>query len=75
MIPILDLKEQYQTLKSEIAQAVSDVFEGGHYINGPNVKALEEEIAQYIGTEYAVGLNSGTDALHLALRRSGYRSR
>lgn len=68
MIPILDLKEQYRTLKDEIARAVSDVFEGGHYINGPNVKALEEEIARYVGTEYAVGLNSGTDALHLALR-------
>ncbi len=68
MIPILDLTEQYRTLKNEIDRAVMDVFEGGHYINGPNVKALEEEIAAYIGTEYAVGLNSGTDALHLALR-------
>ncbi len=68
MIPILDLREQYHELKSEIARAVEEVFEGGHFINGPNVQALEKEIAQYIGTEYAVGLNSGTDALHLALR-------
>ena len=68
MIPILDLTEQYQTLKAEIDKAVLDVFAGGHYINGPNVKALENEIAAYVGTEHAVGLNSGTDALHLALR-------
>ena len=68
MIPILDLTEQYRTLKADIDRAVGEVFEGGHYINGPNVKALETEIASYIGTAHAVGLNSGTDALHLALR-------
>jgi dTDP-4-amino-4,6-dideoxygalactose transaminase len=68
MIPILDLREQYHELKSEIARAVEEVFEGGHFINGPNVQALEGEIASYTGTQYAVGLNSGTDALHLALR-------
>ena len=68
MIPILDLTEQYRTLKSEIDRAVTEVFESGHYINGPNVKALEDEIAAYAGTQFAVGLNSGTDALHLALR-------
>ncbi|HET9029775.1 MAG TPA: DegT/DnrJ/EryC1/StrS family aminotransferase [Candidatus Aquilonibacter sp.] len=68
MIPILDLREQYHELKSEIARAVEDVFEGGHFINGPNVQALEKEIAAYVGTAHGVGLNSGTDALHLALR-------
>lgn len=49
-------------------RAVSDVFENGAFINGPNVKALEKEIAQYLGSEHGIGLNSGTDALHLALR-------
>jgi dTDP-4-amino-4,6-dideoxygalactose transaminase len=68
MIPILDLTEQYRTLKTQIDSAVQDVFAGGHFINGPNVKALEFEIAQYSGCEHAIGLNSGTDALHLALR-------
>jgi dTDP-4-amino-4,6-dideoxygalactose transaminase len=68
VIPILDLKDQYRALKEEIYGALDEVFEGGHFINGPNVKALESEIAQYVGTEYAIGLNSGTDALHLALR-------
>ena len=68
MIPILDLTEQYRTLKGEIDRAVTEVFEGGHYINGPNVQRLEDEIAAYVGTQFAVALNSGTDALHLALR-------
>lgn len=68
MIPILDLTEQYAQLKREIDAAVSEVFAGGHYINGPNVSALEKEIAAYTGAAHGVGLNSGTDALHLALR-------
>lgn len=68
MIPILDLKEQYHALREEMLRAVGDVFENGAFINGPNVKALEREVAVYLGAGYGVGLNSGTDALHLALR-------
>ena len=68
MIPILDLTEQYRALKREIDAAISGVLESGHYINGPNVNALEQEIAAFVGSDYAVALNSGTDALHLALR-------
>jgi dTDP-4-amino-4,6-dideoxygalactose transaminase len=49
-------------------RAVGDVFENGAFINGPNVKALEGEIARYVGSAHGIGLNSGTDALHLALR-------
>lgn len=68
MIPILDLRRQYHALKAEMAAAIDAVLEGGHFINGPNVAALEEEVASYTGTGFGVGLNSGTDALHLALR-------
>lgn len=68
MIPILDLKQQYAALKTQIDAAVADVFANGHFINGPNVKALEGEIAEYVGCAHGIGLNSGTDALHLALR-------
>jgi dTDP-4-amino-4,6-dideoxygalactose transaminase len=68
MIPILDLTRQYQTLKAQIDAAVGDVFADGHFINGPNVQAFEKELAQYVGTGFGVGVNSGTDALHLALR-------
>ncbi|HKU67075.1 MAG TPA: DegT/DnrJ/EryC1/StrS family aminotransferase [Candidatus Baltobacteraceae bacterium] len=68
MIPICDLKEQYRTLREQMMRAVDDVFSSGHFINGPNVKALESEVAGYVGAKHAVALNSGTDALHIALR-------
>ena len=68
MISILDLTEQYRALKGEIDAAVSDVFANGHFILGPNVRELENAIAGYTACTHAVGLNSGTDALYLALR-------
>nr|MDQ2736563.1 DegT/DnrJ/EryC1/StrS family aminotransferase [Pseudomonadota bacterium] len=68
MIPILDLKKQYLSLETELNDAVRSVLENGRFIMGPNVKLFENEIAAYIGTKHAVGVNSGTDALHLALR-------
>lgn len=68
MIPICDLKEQYRTLREQMLRAVDEVCSSGHFINGPNVKALEAEVAAYVGAPHAVALNSGTDALHLALR-------
>ena len=68
MIPILDSKRQYATIGAEVEKAVCDVLRSGSYILGPNAKALEQELADFIGCKYTVGLNSGTDALHLALR-------
>ena len=68
MIPILDSKRQYAKIGSEVEKAVCEVFRSGQYILGPNCKALEAELAKYIGCNYTVALNSGTDALHLALR-------
>lgn len=68
MIPIVDLKRQYKQTGAEIEKAVIDVLRSGAYILGPNTKALESEMASYVGTKHAIGLNSGTDALHLALR-------
>ena len=68
MIPILDSKRQYATIGSEVEKAVCEVLRSGSYILGPNTKALEQELADFIGCKYTVGLNSGTDALHLALR-------
>jgi dTDP-4-amino-4,6-dideoxygalactose transaminase len=66
-IPILDLQAQYRAHKDEIDAAILGVVESGHYILGPNVKALEGEIAAYVGCQHAVGVASGTDALQLAL--------
>jgi dTDP-4-amino-4,6-dideoxygalactose transaminase len=68
VIPILDLKEQYRSLREQMLRAIDEVLAGGSYINGPNVKALEQEVSSYLGSAHGVGLNSGTDALHLALR-------
>jgi dTDP-4-amino-4,6-dideoxygalactose transaminase len=70
-IPILDLKRQYAAIREEMDAAVLGVLAAGAYINGPNVQAFETELAAYCGTAYAVALNSGTDALHLALRALG----
>jgi dTDP-4-amino-4,6-dideoxygalactose transaminase len=71
MIPILDLVPQYRLLKADIDAAIQGVLESGSFIMGPNVGAFENEIAGYLGSQHAVSLNSGTDALHLALRALG----
>lgn len=68
MIQVCDLRAQYAALREEIDAAMRAVAASGHYILGPEVKALEAEIAAYCGCRFAVGVNSGTDALHLALR-------
>ncbi|OOG27167.1 erythromycin biosynthesis sensory transduction protein eryC1 [Thioalkalivibrio denitrificans] len=71
MIPMVDLKTQYHRLKHEIDTAVMDVLENTQFILGPNVKALEQETADYLGVPHAIGCASGTDALHLALAAAG----
>jgi len=68
MIPILDLKRQYAKIGNEIETAVLEVLRSGSYILGRNNKEFEEKFARFAGSEYSVALNSGTDALHLALR-------
>lgn len=67
-VPILNTKMQYESIGKELEKEVLDVMRSGSYILGKHNKAFEEEFAQYCETNYAVGLNSGTDALHLALR-------
>ncbi len=68
MIPVLDTKRQYAEIGKEIEKEVIEVLASGSYILGRHNKALQTEFSNYIGTKYSVGLNSGTDALHLALR-------
>jgi len=70
-IPLLDLVAQYHTIKEEMDQAVLGVIESGHFILGPNVSALEQEVAEYLGVKHAIGVASGTDALVIALRAAG----
>ena len=71
MIPFADLRAQYHSIKPEIDQAVLSVLESAHYVLGEQVNAFESEFASYCGTSEAIGVNSGTSALHLALLAAG----
>jgi len=66
-IPILDLRAQYKTIKKDINDAIKTVISETSFIGGIHVAELEKNIALFCGTKYAVALNSGTDALYLAL--------
>ena len=66
-VPLLDLTEQNQLLRSEIEAALGRVLDTNAFILGGEVKALEDELAAYCGTKYAIGCASGSDALLLAL--------
>ena len=66
-----DLPAQHRTIKSELVQAIDRVLESGDFILGEEVEAFERDFAAYIGTLYAVGVGSGTDALILSLRAIG----
>ncbi len=70
-VPMLDLNAQYQTIKGEVESAVNTVLSEQKFINGPQVKELETEVAKYTNTEHAVGCASGTDALLLSLMAAG----
>lgn len=59
---------QLHSHRAEIEQAIGRVLESGRYILGPELEALEQEFAAYIGTDHAIGVANGTDALELALR-------
>ena len=61
-IPFIDLDAQYNLLKIEIDEAIASVLDHGQYIMGPEVQKLEEELAEFVGVEYCVGVSSGTDA-------------
>jgi dTDP-4-amino-4,6-dideoxygalactose transaminase len=64
-------QRQYHNLKADIDKAISDVLESGAYVMGPALERFEVELAEYFGTKYAIGLNSGTDALWLPLLAMG----
>lgn len=67
-VPFLNLAAQHARLSDELLPVVQEVLARGHYILGPNVTALEQEIAQLVQVGHGVGVNSGSDALTLALR-------
>src|SRR5215472_18137329 len=67
-VPFVDLRAQYRTIETEINQAISKVIEETDFILGREVHLFEEEFAAFCDAHYAVGVDSGTSALELALR-------
>lgn len=66
-VPLLDLKAQYASIRPQVGRAIERVLESQYFILGPEVVALEEEVAAYSGCQYGIGVSSGTDALLAAL--------
>lgn len=71
MIPFVDLKTQYYSIKEEIDRAVAGVLESTSFVLGKEVTAFESEFAEHAGSSQAIAVNSGTSALHLALLAAG----
>jgi dTDP-4-amino-4,6-dideoxygalactose transaminase len=71
MILFVDLKAQHASIKNEINEAVARVFDNCEFVLGSEVEAFEDEFAAYCNADYAIGVNSGTSALHLALLAAG----
>jgi dTDP-4-amino-4,6-dideoxygalactose transaminase len=73
-VPLLDLKAQYRVMKAEILAAMEAVCDEQGFVLGPRVSAFEKAIAQYIGSRYAIGCASGSDALLLSLMAMGVKA-
>src|SRR5581483_5237819 len=71
MVPYLDLKAQYRSIKPQVDSAVLSVLESGQFVLGKEVQAFEESFAAYSRSKHCVAVNSGTSALHLALLAAG----
>ena len=66
-VPLIDLQAQYASIRDGVREAVDRVFQSQHFVMGPDVAALEAEVAGYCQTKQAIGCASGSDALLLAL--------
>lgn len=75
MVPMLDLKREYEFIKPDVDAALSRALEHQAWIMGPEVKELETRVAEYVGAKFALGCASGTDALVLALRALAHHRR
>lgn len=70
-IPLLDTRPEIESIWDELNEAVQRVMRSGQFIMGPDVKEFEKEVAEYMGAKYAIGCNSGTDALVMAIMALG----
>ena len=70
-VKILDLTRQYEIVKEKVEAAVCEQMKSGAYIGGKAVTDFEEKFAKYVGAKYAIALNSGTDALVIAMKALG----
>lgn len=70
-IPVFTVQDEMNALKHKMMDAIENVLLTGHFIMGENVKAFEAEIAAYLGVKHAIAVNSGTDALVIALKAGG----
>ena len=67
----IDLKAQYQALKTEINESIQAVLDDGRYISGPQVKELEDKLAEYVGRKHCISCANGTDALQIVFMLYG----
>ncbi len=68
MVPMIDLKKQFAGIKDEVLAVVTEILESAHYVLGPKVSEFEKKVAAYHDVAEAIGVASGTDALHLAVK-------
>src|SRR5438876_1093502 len=70
-VPLLDLQAQYRPLRDELLAAIARVCDSQRFIMGPEIAALEAELARLLGVRHAIAVSSGTDALLVALMAAG----
>lgn len=71
MIQFFDFKREYSQLKTEINEKLEVVLSKGNFITGEEVKNFETQFSNYLGTQYGLGVNSGSDALYMAIKALG----
>ena len=70
-IPLVDLGIQHEQIAAEVSKSIQEVIASGAFIGGPDVRAFENEYAQFVGAKHCIGVGNGTDAVELALRAAG----
>ena len=71
LVKYINFPIQYKKIKIELLKAIEDVFESGNFVLGPEVEKFEDNFAKYCGTNYALGVGNGTDALFMAIKALG----